>query len=54
MTTKTVCSEYDYTGTAIDGFILGNPFWSDGMYRWEAPIEGFINEFGQLEVTSTW
>lgn len=51
---STISSEYDHTGAVVDGVILGNPYYSDGLYRWEAPIDGFINEYGQLEVISTW
>jgi len=49
-----IVSEYDYTGTVIDGYVLGNPYIREGKYVWSAPFDGFINEFGQIEVTSTW
>jgi hypothetical protein len=47
-------SEYDYSGTVVDGIVLGNPYYSDGLYRWDVPVLGFINEFGQIETVSVW
>lgn len=51
---STLVSEYDHTGAVIDGVVLGNPYWAEGKYNWEAPVDGFINEFGQIETVSTW
>ncbi len=51
---STLASEYDHTGAKIDGTVLGNPYWSDGLYKWDAPIDGFINEFGQIETVNVW